>query len=119
MKTKTCYRILGIMSGTSLDGVDFADCKFSKGKSWHYEIKKTQTIAYSKKWRERLSNLHKKSDKEIDKTLYYFYADYCGYCKRFNPLWEKLKQDMSHKINFIKIDGKDKNNRFLLNKYNI
>ena len=68
MKTKTCYRILGIMSGTSLDGVDFADCKFSKGKSWHYEIKKTQTIAYSKKWRERLSNLHKKSDKEIDKT---------------------------------------------------
>ena len=26
---------------------------------------------------------------------------------------------MSNKINFIKIDGKDKNNRFLLNKYNI
>ena len=68
MKTKTCYRILGIMSGTSLDGVDFADCKFSKGENWHYKIKKTQTIAYSKKWRERLSNLHKKSDKEIDKT---------------------------------------------------
>jgi len=56
------------MSGTSLDGVDFADCKFSKGENWHYKIKKTQTIAYSKKWRERLSNLHKKSDKEIDKT---------------------------------------------------
>ena len=68
MKTKTCYRILGIMSGTSLDGVDFADCKFSKGENWHYKIKKTQTIAYSKKWRERLRNLHKKSDKEIAKT---------------------------------------------------
>ena len=57
--------------------------------------------------------------KDMKKTLYYFYADYCGYCKRFNPLWDKLKQQISHKINFVKIDGKDNNNKFLLNKYNI
>ena len=57
--------------------------------------------------------------KSMKKTLYYFYAGYCGYCKRFDPLWKKLKLEMSHKINFVKIDGADKNNRFLLNKYNI
>ena len=65
MKTKTCYRILGIMSGTSLDGVDIAFCIYTKKKNWSFSIKKTQTIPYSKKWRDELSGLHKKNDKKI------------------------------------------------------
>lgn len=68
MKTKTNYRILGMMSGTSLDGVDIASCIYAKKKNWSFSIKKTQTIPYSKKWRDELSELHKKSDKEIANT---------------------------------------------------
>ena len=65
MKTKNDYRILGIMSGTSLDGVDLALCSFSKNKKWEYEILKTKTILYSKDWKEKLNYLHQKSNEEI------------------------------------------------------
>ena len=68
MKTKTNYQILGIMSGTSLDGVDLALCLFTKKDKWSFKIEKTRTISYSKKWKKRLRNLHKKSDKVIAQT---------------------------------------------------
>jgi anhydro-N-acetylmuramic acid kinase len=49
------YNVLGVMSGTSLDGVDLAHVFFteSQGK-WHYEIKEAQTVAYTVAWVNRL-----------------------------------------------------------------
>ena len=52
------------------------------------------------------------------KTLYYFYADYCGFCQRFNPMWEELKKKHNN-IDFIKIDGVDAKNNDLKNEYNV
>jgi anhydro-N-acetylmuramic acid kinase len=49
--------ILGIMSGTSLDGLDLALCSFGRKNSvWVYEILKARTIAYSSDIYERLKN---------------------------------------------------------------
>jgi len=52
------YSVIGVMSGTSLDGVDVAFCKFKKEKGkWHYSIEHAETISYTKYWKDTLANL--------------------------------------------------------------
>ena len=52
------YHAIGIMSGTSLDGLDIVYCKLFLKKRWQYEILKCRTISYTKKWKEQLINAH-------------------------------------------------------------
>ena len=59
------YHIIGLMSGTSLDGVDLVKCTFVNNGDWSFKIKRFETINYSKYWREKLAKLHTKSSKEI------------------------------------------------------
>jgi anhydro-N-acetylmuramic acid kinase len=63
----TEYHIIGLMSGTSLDGLDIVKCIFKKEKKWSYIVEKSETIEYSVFWEEKLKNLHKKDKKEITK----------------------------------------------------
>lgn len=63
----TEYHIIGLMSGTSLDGLDIVKCIFKKEKKWSYIVEKYETIEYSVFWEEKLKNLHKKDTKEITK----------------------------------------------------
>jgi anhydro-N-acetylmuramic acid kinase len=51
------YEVIGLMSGTSLDGVDIAHCRFtSDAKSWGFEIIQAETIAYAADWKQRLTS---------------------------------------------------------------
>lgn len=55
MKKKN-YHVVGVMSGTSLDGIDLAQLKFkiSDKGIWSFEIIKSETLAYSKLWKNNL-----------------------------------------------------------------
>ena len=49
--------ILGIMSGTSLDGLDLTICSFREsGKKWIYRIHATETIPYASEWIKKLNS---------------------------------------------------------------
>ncbi len=48
---KNNYNVIGVMSGTSLDGVDLAHIKFYlENKKWTFEILESKTISYSQSW---------------------------------------------------------------------
>lgn len=52
------YRIVGVMSGTSLDGVDLAYCEFSETESgYSYTLGACETIDYPDTWLQKLKSL--------------------------------------------------------------
>jgi anhydro-N-acetylmuramic acid kinase len=52
----TTYQVIGLMSGTSLDGLDIAYCIFEKlNDKWYFKIKEACCIKYSNKWVHKLS----------------------------------------------------------------
>ncbi len=54
----TKYRIIGIMSGTSLDGVDLAFCEFEEtGNDYSFTIGVCETVSYPQTWLSLLKSL--------------------------------------------------------------
>ena len=47
---------VGVMSGTSLDGLDLALVRFIYTSVWEFEVINTQFIPYTKCWEQRLNN---------------------------------------------------------------
>ena len=60
------YRVIGVMSGSSLDGIDLALCTLEKKRTgWGYTIEKTRTVAYAPVVKEILANLMHGSAQEL------------------------------------------------------
>jgi anhydro-N-acetylmuramic acid kinase len=81
------YSLVGVMSGTSLDGLDLALCHFTNNNvKWKYSIAKATTKPYSKEWTSKLTNasllpalefikLHKEYGKYIGQSIRMFLSD--------------------------------------------
>ncbi|MHC5202585.1 anhydro-N-acetylmuramic acid kinase [Myroides sp. LJL119] len=69
---KVCkYNIIGVMSGTSLDGIDLAHVVYTgligDKTLWSFEILQTITVPYKESWRDRLSQAFELNALEISK----------------------------------------------------
>ncbi len=52
------YNAVGLMSGTSLDGLDVAACEFTRHEEkWNYRILHSHTYPYTNEWKEKLAGL--------------------------------------------------------------
>lgn len=55
---KDTWRAIGVMSGSSLDGLDIAYCQFTKSEEgWKWEILACETFPYTPLWKKRLEQL--------------------------------------------------------------
>ncbi len=63
---KENYNVIGVMSGTSLDGVDLAYIKFNNSGRWTFEIFQSETVSYSEEWLNILKNAIHFSASELE-----------------------------------------------------
>lgn len=75
---KNNYNVIGVMSGTSLDGIDLVHVHlFRRGCSWSYDIISAQTVAYPESWKARLEkavSLDSEDLEELDRDYTDFLA---------------------------------------------
>ncbi|WP_194767389.1 anhydro-N-acetylmuramic acid kinase [Tamlana sp. I1] len=69
------YNVIGVMSGTSLDGIDLIQAHFRFDGVWQFEILKAETVTYPESWKKKLSHLVSCSIDEL-KTIDDDYTDY-------------------------------------------
>lgn len=63
--TNPSYQIIGLMSGTSGDGLDLAYCEFQKQENWSFEILESSTIPFPEKLGHQLMHSHLLSALEL------------------------------------------------------
>ena len=77
-KQPTSYKVLGIMSGTSLDGLDLCLANYMlNNQQWEFEILAAQTLPYSDYWKQQLINCETNSGEELIKS-HFEYGEYLG-----------------------------------------
>ena len=62
MEQKTFYKVVGLMSGTSGDGLDIAYCEFEKNDTWAFSIRTAETVPFPKKLGKKLKKAHLLTD---------------------------------------------------------
>lgn len=75
---KEKYKVIGVMSGTSLDGVDLAHIEFStQNNKWEFKIFQSETVPYNIDWLNKLK-IAVSFDNTALKKLNQDYTQYLG-----------------------------------------
>ena len=75
---KKKWHIIGLMSGTSLDGLDIVYTEFREAEcGYTFKLKYCETVPYSLEWENNLRNAFSASKNEID-ALHINYGTYLG-----------------------------------------
>ncbi|HDP75675.1 MAG TPA: anhydro-N-acetylmuramic acid kinase [Bacteroidales bacterium] len=84
LNKSSSYRMIGLMSGTSLDGLDICYCSFQNTNSkWQYSILAAETIKYPIQLINQLKEAHKYTAEQIT-ALDFSYGKFLGeQVKRF------------------------------------
>lgn len=93
------YHVLGLMSGTSLDGLDMAYCVFTKREGqWTSKIVNALTVEYSKTWRNKLQESMHLSAEELRRLD-------TDYGKLLGQLAKRFMDSHHLKLDFIASHG--------------
>src|SRR5689334_11597848 len=72
------YRAIGVMSGSSLDGLDIAFAEFQENAGrWNYEIRQADCYSYDKNWSDKLRSATSLSNVNYQ-LLHIEYGHYIG-----------------------------------------
>jgi anhydro-N-acetylmuramic acid kinase len=95
------YNVIGLMSGSSLDGLDIAFAHFEEtaGK-WTFEIQDSGCIPYSAEWKKKLSNPGELSARDY-LILHTQYGHYLGTC--VNEFLEE--KNLAYRVQLIASHG--------------
>ncbi len=96
---KSNYKVVAVMSGTSLDGIDIIYATYTYNHTWKFEIHYYETIKYSKDWKLTLSQLVNKSLDELEE-IDNVYSKYLAYI-----ILEFINKNKIEAIDFIASHG--------------
>jgi anhydro-N-acetylmuramic acid kinase len=91
---KENYNVIGVMSGTSLDGVDLTYIKFNHLGRWTFEIFQSETVSYSEEWLNKLKNAIHFNPSELEELN-----------QSYTQLLASIIFDFISKHNLIEIDA--------------
>lgn len=93
-------RVIGLMSGTSLDGLDLCFVEFEQNNGeWTFLIKATKGLPYSTEWREKLNGAFFTNEKELqklDKDFGTFLGNETSVFMKENGIFEEVHLITSH-----------------------
>src|SRR6187551_923743 len=95
------YNVIGLMSGSSLDGIDLAFVEFTEtaGK-WNYEIRCAACIEYSTEWLQKLKSAIHLPARDYQ-LLHTDYGRFLG--ETINEFIKKFQ--LHHKVSLIASHG--------------
>ena len=93
------FNVIGVMSGTSLDGVDIVYVKFIQNESWSFKIINSKTYKYEDSTADILNEISKKSLEEIKEID-------VEYSKKLAKIINEFIDEFSiNKIDFVSSHG--------------